>query len=79
MLGCFANIASHALMIAGWYTGRGGIEIDRDLIISSLGCSLLTGGISIDERREDTSFCLGSGGEYEKGFCVVKERDFLTS
>ena len=79
LLGCFANIVSHALTMAGWYTGRGGIEIDWDLTISSLGCFLAIGGKSKDDWRKDTICCLGSGGEYVKDFCGFIEGGLLTS
>ena len=55
--------------MAGWYTGRGEIEVDWILTICSLGFFLMMGGMSIDDKREDTS--LGLGGENEIDFSGV--------
>ena len=59
--------------MAGWYTGRGEIEVDWILTICSSGVFLMMGGMSIDDKREDTS--LGLDGENEIDFCGVIERD----
>ena len=57
--------------MAGWYTGRGEIEVDWILTICSLGVFLMMGGMSIDDKREDTS--LGQGGENGL-MCHYRER-----
>ena len=75
-LGCLANMAVHALMMAGWYTGRGGMEFDRIFTIFQFYIFLRLGGISMEDWKEKTRFGCRLGGENEKVSCGEIERDF---
>ena len=65
-------MAVQALMMAGWYTGRGGMEVDWICI----DIFLRLGGISMEDWKETARFGMSLGGENEKVSCGEIDKDF---
>ena len=42
--------------MAGWYTGRGGMEVDSNLTIFKVDIFLILGGMSMEDGGETSRF-----------------------